>query len=96
MIDYISSLELHTCVKKISYTRSALKTLRKMPVPTRERIKVKIEAYAAAPASQANNVRALKGRTGIRLRVGDWRVIMDDEGAVLAVLEVGPRGGVYS
>ena len=66
-----------------------------MPVPTQERIKAKIEAYADDPASQANNVKALKGRTGIRLRVGDWRVIMDDEGAVLAVLEVGPRGGVY-
>jgi len=36
----------------------------------------------------------LKGRTGIRLRVGDWRVIKDD-GAVLAVLEIGPLGGIY-
>jgi len=54
----------------------------------------KVDAYAADPASQANNVKALKGRTGIRLRVGDWRVIMDD-GVVLAVLEIAPRGGVY-
>lgn len=82
-------------MKKIGYTRSALKTLRRMPAPTRDRIKTKIEAYADDPASQANNVKALKGRTGVRLRVGDWRVIMDDEGAVLAVLEIGPRGGVY-
>ncbi|WP_035097604.1 hypothetical protein [Devosia sp. LC5] len=34
------------------------------------------------------------GRPGIRLRVGDWRVIMED-GVVLEVLEIGPRGGVY-
>ena len=47
------------------------------------------------PASQGNNVKALKGREGIRLRVGDWRVIMDDRGTVLAVLEIGPRGGIY-
>jgi len=40
-------------------------------------------------------VTALKGREGIRLRVGDWRVIMNDEGMVLAVLEIGPRGSVY-
>ena len=29
------------------------------------------------------------------LRVGDWRVIMDEDGVVLAVLEIGPRGGIY-
>lgn len=81
-------------MKKISYTKAAIKSLSKMPANTRERIKSKIAAYAADPASQANNVKALKGRDGIRLRVGDWRVIMRD-GEVLAVLEVGPRGGVY-
>jgi len=41
------------------------------------------------------DVKALKGREGIRLRVGDWRVIMDDQGNVLAILDIGPRGGVY-
>lgn len=33
-------------------------------------------------------------REAVRLRVGDWRVIMHD-GVVLAVLDIGPRGGVY-
>ena len=81
-------------MKSISYTRSAIKTLQRMPANTSARIVSKIEAYAADPASQANNVRALKGREGVRLRVGDWRVIMED-GVVLAVLEIGPRGRVY-
>jgi mRNA interferase RelE/StbE len=81
-------------VKPIAYTRSALKTLRKIPANQAGRIVEKIEAYAADPESQANNVTALKGRTGIRLRVGDWRVIMDDD-VVLEVLEIGPRGGIY-
>ena len=54
----------------------------------------KVDQYAADPASQANNVKALQGREGIRLRVGDWRVIMRD-GEVLAVLEIGPRGSIY-
>lgn len=54
----------------------------------------KIADYAADPASQANNVKSLKGREGIRLRVGDWRVIMHD-GEVLDVLKIGPRGAVY-
>lgn len=82
-------------MKRISYTKAALKALRRMPRNVADRIRSKIEDYAADPNSQANNVAALSGRTGIRLRVGDWRVIMDDEGNVLAVLEIGPRGGVY-
>lgn len=65
-----------------------------MPVNTARRILDKIEAYAVNPASQANNVKALKGRDGVRLRVGDWRVIMQD-GEVLDILEIGPRGSIY-
>ena len=82
-------------MRPISYTRQALKTLRRMPADTAQRIIAKIEQYAEEPGSQANNVTALKGREGIRLRVGDWRVIMNDDGVVLAVLEIGPRGSVY-
>lgn len=82
-------------MKPVTYTRAALKALRKMPVDVAERIIGKIEQYAADPASQANNVTALKGREGIRLRVGDWRVIMNDDGVVLAVLDIGPRGSIY-
>jgi mRNA interferase RelE/StbE len=82
-------------MKPISYTRQALKALRRMPADMAQRIIAKIEQYAEEPESQANNVKALKGREGIRLRVGDWRVIMNDDGVVLAVLEIGPRGSVY-
>lgn len=82
-------------MRAISYTRQALKALRRMPADTAQRIIAKIEQYAQEPETQANNVTALKGREGIRLRVGDWRVIMNDDGAVLAVLEIGPRGSVY-
>ncbi|MFY0634764.1 MAG: type II toxin-antitoxin system RelE/ParE family toxin [Vannielia sp.] len=82
-------------MKNIRYTRAAAKALSRLPANTRDRIRSKIEAFAANPASQANNVTALKGREGIRLRVGTWRVIMSDEGVVLAVLDIGPRGGIY-
>lgn len=82
-------------MKRIAYTKAAAKTLAKMPRNTAQRIRSKIEAYAQDPASQANNVTALQGRDGIRLRVGDWRVIMDDTGAVLEILKIAPRGGAY-
>ena len=82
-------------MKQISYTRTAIRALRRMPANSAALIRSKIEANAHAPASQAHTVKALKGREGVRLRVGDWRVILDDEGNVLAVLDIGPRGGIY-
>jgi mRNA interferase RelE/StbE len=82
-------------MKQVSYMKAAIRVLRRMPTNTAKLIRTKIEAYATDPASQANNVKSLKGREGIRLRVGDWRVIMDDQGNVLAVLEIGPRSGIY-
>lgn len=82
-------------MKDVRYTKAATRTLRRMPANVSELIRSKIDAYANDPASQANNIKALKGRNGIRLRVGDWRVIMDDQGNVLAVLEIGSRGSVY-
>lgn len=82
-------------MKKISYSKSALRTLGKIPANTANLIQSKIEAFTTNPSSLNNNVKALKGRDGFRLRVGDWRVIMDDRGNVLAVLEIGPRSSVY-
>ncbi len=81
-------------MKSVVIQPAARKALRRMPSNTATRILEKIDAYAADPLSQANNVTALSGREGIRLRVGDWRVIMHD-GEVLDVLKIGPRGGVY-
>ena len=82
-------------MRQISYTKVAIRVLRRMQVNKAQLIRSKIEAYAQDPASQANNVKSLKGRDGIRLRVGDWRVIMDEQDNVLAILDIGPRGGVY-
>ena len=66
-----------------------------MPANEAKRVRQKIEAYASNPASQVNNVVQLKGRDGFRLRVGDWRVIFDKQGNVMAILAIGPRGSIY-
>jgi len=82
-------------VKSVAYSKSALKILSRMPKNLSKRIIGKVEQYATDPQSQANNVKALAGSSYIRLRVGDWRVIMDEQGNVLDVLEIGSRGGIY-
>jgi mRNA interferase RelE/StbE len=54
----------------------AQKDLAWLPHAVRDRIKVRIEAYAAAPRDPRHDVTALVGtRSGYRLRVGEWRVI---------------------
>ncbi|WP_119389381.1 type II toxin-antitoxin system RelE family toxin [Taklimakanibacter lacteus] len=82
-------------MESIAYSKSALRTLRRIPANEARRIVDKIEQYASDPGSQANNVKALTGSSYLRLRVGDWRVIMDDQGQVLGILKIGPRGGIY-
>lgn len=82
-------------MKPISYTRGAIRALRRMPSNTATLIQSKVETFAHHPVSQANNVKTLKGRDGVRLRVGDWKVILEDQGNVLAVLDIGPHGGIY-
>lgn len=81
-------------MKEITYTRAAIRVLRRMPANVATRIEAKVTEYAANPAALANNVTTMKGRDAVRLRVGDWRVIMQD-GVVLTILEIGPRGGIY-
>ena len=84
-------------MKQVSYTRSAQKALLRIPSNVAKLIKSKVDQYARDPASLANNIKALKGDFEglIRLRVGDWRVIMDDQGNVLIIIEIKPRGGAY-
>jgi mRNA interferase RelE/StbE len=82
-------------MKLIVYSKSAQRALISMPRNWALRVREKIEAFAQDPASLANNVRSLRGEVDIlRLRVGDWRVIMRD-GIVLDILEVKPRGSAY-
>ena len=82
-------------MKSIVYSRSAQKALARMPRNWAIRIRNKISAYADDPAAQANNVSKLRGQDNlIRLRVGDWRIVMHDD-TVLLILKVSSRGNAY-
>lgn len=65
-----------------------------MPKNISKRIIDKINIYTEKPDSLKNNITKLTNREGIRLRVGNWRVIMKDE-EVLHILQIGPRGSIY-
>lgn len=82
-------------MKEIVYSKTAQKTLLRIPRNWAIRIRDKVNAYAADPGSQANNVKALQGYEGmLRLRVGDWRVTMVD-GTVLEIVDIKARGSAY-
>ncbi|HEX6386629.1 MAG TPA: type II toxin-antitoxin system RelE/ParE family toxin [Anaerolineae bacterium] len=82
---------------RLVITKSAAKTLRKLPRNLAKRIRQKLEELAKDPYTPNNNVTKLQNRPGFRLRVGDWRVIyeIEDDRLVILVLEIGPRGGIY-
>lgn len=81
-------------MKEIIYRPAAQRALERMPRTTALRIRAKIQAFSDHPASQANNLKMLSDGITLRLRVGDWRVLMQD-GEVLVIREVGPRGSIY-
>jgi mRNA interferase RelE/StbE len=55
-------------------------------------IVAKVEAYANG---ERVDVKQLAGSKFLRIRVGSDRVIIDDLGNVVDVIDAGPRGGIY-
>ena len=82
---------------KITYTTQAAKTLLKIPRNSAQLIREKLEQVAIDPFTSIPNAKKLQGRSGYRLRVGDWRVIYEinlDE-VVIIVLKIATRAEVY-
>jgi mRNA interferase RelE/StbE len=81
--------------RTVVYTRKAARALARMPPDTEALIRAKLDQVARDPGSLANNIRAMKGVPGYRLRVRDWRVLFTSEDATIIVHDAGPRGSVY-
>lgn len=83
-------------MRSVVYSREAEKALRRMPANVARLVVGKIDQFARDPESLANNVKALAGMPGyLRLRVGDWRVILREDSVVIAIIRIAPRGEVY-
>jgi mRNA interferase RelE/StbE len=83
-------------VWRIEFERRPAKQLRDLPDPVRRRILETLARLAIDPRG-APNVKALVGRNGYRLRIGDYRVlyIIEDEIELIRITTVGHRGHVY-
>jgi mRNA interferase RelE/StbE len=78
----------------IIFSDRALKQLKKLEKSVQERIISTLERIKIRPQA---HVTKLVGDSGYRLRVGDYRVILDiDEGnLVILVIKIGHRKKIY-
>jgi mRNA interferase RelE/StbE len=79
-------------MKKINYSKDAARALSRMQPKRADAILDKVEAYARG---ESVDIKKLKGSAFYRIRVGQDRVIIDDENNVVLVLKAGPRGDIY-
>ena len=79
-------------MRRLIYSPAALKSLGRMQPKRSAAIVAKLEAYAGGAVV---DIRKLKGNDLYRIRVGGDRVIIDDKGVVIMVIDAGPRGGIY-
>ena len=75
-------------MKTIVFIHKAAKELDALPADVRHSV---TEALAAYAIDGRGDVKALAGRDGLRMRVGDYRVIFDDDGSTILAIYVGRR-----
>lgn len=80
----------------LRYSRRAEKDIARLDPPIRRRVLIALGDLSQDPAS-AGGLRKLSGRSESRLRVGDWRVILDVTARErqIYVQRVLPRGRAY-
>ena len=79
----------------VGVQRRAQKQIARLPATTQNRIEDALRALAEDPRPRSS--RRLRNREGLRLRVGDYRVIyeIDDARQTVTVFQVGHRRDVY-
>lgn len=80
---------------QITYTKQAAKTLTRMQPRQAAQIIRAIEKITENPARSDLDIRKLTNRSGYRLRIGEWRIIYAQDGIILAIERIAPRGGAY-
>jgi mRNA interferase RelE/StbE len=79
---------------KITFTDTSRKQFRKLEKDVQERIIKALERIRIRPE---NFVKKLVGDPGYRLRVGDYRVILDIQKSelIILVIKIGHRKNIY-
>ncbi len=80
---------------RIELRPAAIRTVRKLDPQVRRRVQGAIALLAQDP--RPPGARALQGRPGLRVRVGDYRIIytVEDDVLLVVVVMLGHRRDVY-
>jgi len=80
---------------RIEFRPAAVRALRKLDPQVRRRVQGAIALLAQDP--RPPGARALQGRPGLRVRVGDYRIIytVEDDVLLMVVVRLGHRRDVY-
>ncbi len=81
----------------VTYRKTALKSLRKLPASVAGQFREAFEKLAMDPNRHELDIKPLKGRNGFRLRIQGRRAIFTIEHArlIILVLDIGARGDIY-
>jgi len=79
-------------MRPIVFTPASTRQWIKLDSQVRSRIDSRLKEFAT---SGKGDVKRLKGRADLRLRVGDWRVIFYEESGSIVIVAVGYRREIY-
>lgn len=82
---------------QIMIAKQAQKKLIALPVDQKSRIAERIYWLGENPDNELLDIKKLVGRSGYRLRVGDWRILFekDDEIRIISIEAIKARGDAY-
>ena len=79
-------------MKTIVFAHPAARALDRLPSDVRERVDAALFAYASMGIG---DVKLLQGMAGARLRVGDYRIVFEEDAHTLTVRAIGDRKDIY-
>jgi mRNA interferase RelE/StbE len=82
-------------VRTIVFTPEAAREFEALDSTVKERVEAALDQLALAPLSLRNQIKRLKGQLGLRLRVGDWRIIFELRSDEILVLMIAHRSEAY-
>lgn len=74
---------------EVYYSKQAIKFLKKQNTITRNRIRNAIQRLPSG------DVKKLQGISSYRLRIGNYRIIFEQNGIVLYIMRIDNRGQIY-
>lgn len=78
---------------KLKLSKQAKKFIKKQDKQTAQRILISLNGLKEKPFK--GDIKVLKGRQELRLRVGEFRIIFEEANEEIHILEIGNRGDIY-